>query len=101
MKALLFSLFLLLSLPTQFAIAQTQTQNQPPKKRCEATTKKGTRCKLEAIENSKFCYVHQAKAPNVQQCKAKTKSGSRCSRAAKTSGYCTQHYKMYQEGKLK
>lgn len=42
-----------------------------------------------------------AESPNIQECKAKTKSGSRCSRAAKTSGYCTQHYKMYKEGKLK
>ena len=47
-------------------------------KRCEATTKKGTHCKNTAVNNTKYCQVHQAKSPNVQQCKAK--SGSRCSR---------------------
>ena len=68
--------------------------------RCEATTKKGTRCKNKALERSKYCQVHQAKDSNVAQCKAKTKSGTRCSRAAKTSGYCQQHYKMKLQGKI-
>lgn len=94
MKALLLSLLLFLSFPMQNAIAQTQP------KRCEATTKKGTRCKNQAVNNTKYCQVHQAKSPTIEQCKARTKSGTRCSRAAKTSGYCTQHYKMYIEGKL-
>ena len=94
LKAALLSILLLLSIPTQSVIAQTQP------KRCEATTKKGTRCKNKALKNSKYCQVHQAKSPNVQQCKAKTQSGTRCSRAAKTDGYCTQHYKMHLEGRL-
>ena len=85
---------LFLSYPTQTVIAQSQP------KRCEAMTKKGTRCKNQALKNSKYCQVHKAKSPNVQQCKAKNKSGTRCSREAKKSGYCTQHYKMYLEGKL-
>ena len=41
--------------------------------RCEAITKKGTRCKNKALERSKYCRVHQAKDPNVAQCKAKIK----------------------------
>ena len=93
-KALLLSVMLFVSIPTQNVIAQ------PQPKRCEATTKKGTRCKNNAVNNTKYCQVHQAKSPSVQQCKAKTKSGTRCSREAKTSGYCTQHYKMYLEGKI-
>lgn len=97
MRVFIFSLMLLLSFPTLCVSAQNQ-----PAKRCEATTKKGTRCKNTAVNNTKYCQVHQAKSPNVQQCKAKTKtkSGSRCSREAKTSGYCKQHYQMHLEGKL-
>lgn len=95
MKALLLSLLLFLSFPMQNVIAQTQP------KRCEATTKKGTRCKNQAVNNTKFCQVHQANSPTVQQCKGKTRNGTRCSRASKTLGYCTQHYKMYLEGKFK
>lgn len=85
----------LLSFPTEYMLAQSQ-----PSKRCEAITKKGTRCKNDAVNNTKYCQVHQAKLPSVSQCKAKTKSGTRCSREAKTSGYCKQHYKMHQEGKI-
>lgn len=94
LKAALMSILLLVSVPSQNVMAQTQS------KRCEAITKQGTQCKNKALKNSKYCQVHQAKSPNVQQCKAKTKSGTRCSRAAKTDGYCTQHYKMHLEGKL-
>ena len=94
-KAFLISLVLLLSFPAQNVSAQGH-----PKKQCAATTPKGTRCKNNALKNSKFCQVHQAKDPKIQQCKAKTKSGKRCSRAAKTAEYCQQHYKMYLEGKL-
>lgn len=93
-KALFLSIMLLMSFPVQNAIAQTQP------KRCEATTKKGTRCKNKAVNNTKYCQVHQSKSASVQQCKAKTKKGTRCSRGAKTGGYCAQHYKMYVEGKL-
>ena len=95
MKTAFLSILLLLSVPTQYVIAQSQP------KRCEAITKKGTQCKNKAINNTKYCQVHQAKSPNVQQCKARTQSGTRCSRAAKTNGYCTQHYKMHIEGKIK
>ena len=94
LKAALLSILLLTSVPAQIVMAQTQT------KRCVATTKKGTQCKNNALRGSKYCQVHQAKSPSVQQCKAMTKSGTRCSRAAKTNGYCTQHYKMHLEGKL-
>ena len=94
LKATLLSILLLLSVPTQNVSAQTRP------KQCEAITKKGTRCKNKAIKNTKYCQVHQAKSPNVLQCKAKTQSGTRCSRAAKTEGYCTQHYKMHLEGKI-
>lgn len=94
LKAALLSILLLLSVPAQIVSAQTRP------KQCEAITKKGTRCKNNALMNSKYCQVHQAKSPNVQQCKAKTQSGTRCSRAAKTEGYCTQHYKMHLEGKI-
>ena len=100
MKALFLSLVLFLSFPIENVVAQTQTQTQTQTQRCEATTKKGTRCKNQAVNNTKYCQVHQAKSPTVQQCKATTKSGTRCSRAAKTSGYCTQHYNMYIQGKL-
>lgn len=79
---------------------ETYAQTTPSAKRCEAITKKGTRCKNKAVANSRFCRVHQAQNPNVQKCKAITKSGTRCSRAATKAGYCTQHYKMRQEGRL-
>ena len=79
---------LMVMTPSQSSYAQNSTTV----KRCEATTKKGTRCKNTAVNNTKYCQVHQAKSPNVQQCKAMTKSGSRCSIGAKTSGYCKQHY---------
>ena len=94
-KAFMISLMLLMSFPAQDISAQGQ-----PTKRCAATTQKGTRCKNDAVNNTNYCQVHQVKSPQVKQCKAKTKSGKRCSRAAKTAGYCTQHYKMYVEGKL-
>lgn len=93
-KTLFLSIVLFVSVSTQYIIAQ------PQPKRCEATTKKGTRCKNKAVNNTKYCQVHQAKSPSVQQCKAKTKSGTRCSREAKMSGFCSQHYKMYLKGKL-
>ena len=96
LKPLLLTAALVLMCPAQSAYAQSSTTA----KRCEATTKKGTRCKNTAVNNTKYCQLHQAKSPNVQQCKAKTKSGSRCSREAKTSGYCKQHYQMHLEGKL-
>ena len=93
-KALLLTFMLLCSCPAQYVIAQAQP------KRCEATTKKGTRCKNKAVKKTKYCQVHQAKSPSVQQCRAKTKKGTRCTREAKTSGYCKQHYKIFREGKL-
>ena len=96
LKSLLLTAALMLMSPAQGLYAQSSTTA----KRCEATTKKGTRCKNTAVNNTKYCQVHQAKSPSVQQCKAKTKSGSRCSREAKTSGYCKQHYQMHLEGKL-
>ena len=95
-KAIILSLVFLLSFPAQYAIAQSQTS-----KRCEATTQQGTRCKNKAVNNTKYCQVHQSKSQVARKCKAKTKNGTRCSRQAKTAGYCAQHYKMYREGKLK
>ena len=95
MNTLLLTLVLLVSAPTLSVSAQNQ-----PTKRCEAITKKGTRCKNKAVNNTKYCQVHQAKSPSVKQCKATTKNGTRCSREAKTSGYCKQHYKKHLEGKL-
>ena len=81
-------------------IEQTWGQKQS-QVRCEAMTKKGTRCKNMALERSKYCRVHQANDPKVEQCKAKTKQGARCKRTAKASGYCQQHYKMKLQGKIK
>ena len=52
-------------------------QSSTTAKRCEATTKKGTRCKNTAVNNTKYCQEHQAKFPTVQQCKVKTKSDYR------------------------
>ena len=86
-KAIILFMMLVMSMPTMEVLAQNV-----PTKRCEATTKKGTRCKNKAVGNTKYCKVHQTKSQSVKQCKAITKSGERCSRAAKTSGYCTQHY---------
>ena len=96
LKLLLLTAALLIMSPTHSTFAQSSTTT----KRCEATTKKGTRCKNTAVNNTKYCQLHQAKSPNVQQCKAMTKSGSRCPIGAKTSGYCKQHYQMPLEGKL-
>ena len=72
----------------------------PQTHQCEAITKKGTRCKNNALKDSKYCQVHQAKDPKVQQCKAITQKGERCSRAATNSGYCKQHYEMHKAGKI-
>lgn len=58
---------------------------------CIATTKKGTRCKLEVIEGRKYCKVHIGNDTSVEKCKATTKKGTRCTRAAKVNGYCTQY----------
>ena len=93
-KAVILSFMLLLSNSNQNVIAQIDS------KRCQAITKKGTRCKNQTVSNTKYCKVHQAKSPSVKRCKAKTKSGLQCSREAKTSGYCKQHYKIFIEGKL-
>ena len=93
--SLLISAILLVGAPAQGQPAQSENTH-----RCEAITKKGTRCKNTALKNSRYCNVHQAKTPGVPQCKAITKAGSRCSRPAKYSGYCKQHYDMKQEGRL-
>lgn len=95
-KCLFLTAMLFLGAPIQNAYAQ----QQPQPKQCQATTKKGIRCKRNAEPNSKYCDVHLAKDPKVKQCKATTKSGDRCSRAAKADGYCTQHLKMHKEGKM-
>ena len=97
LKMILIAILLLCVAPLE----QTWGQQKQSKVRCEAITKKGTRCRNIALKRSKYCHVHQANDPKVKQCKANTKSDTRCSRAAKTSGYCQQHYKMYIEGKLK
>lgn len=96
LKLIVAAMLLLCAAPMEDAWGQGRSQV-----RCEALTKKGTRCKNKALERSKYCQVHQAKDSNVAQCKAKTKSGTRCSRAAKISGYCQQHYRMYLERKIK
>ena len=93
-KFILLSLALMAPNPTQ------DTPNLPTPSRCEAITKKGTRCKNKPRPNSKYCYVHQTKDSKVKKCKATTKAGTQCSRAAKIDGYCTQHYNMYKQGKL-
>ena len=95
LKLILIAILLLCMVPIEQAWGQSRSQV-----RCEALTKKGTRCKNKSLERSKYCRVHQAKDANVAQCKAKTKSGTRCSKAAKTMGFCTQHYKMKLEGKI-
>ncbi|MBQ7057164.1 MAG: hypothetical protein IJM84_04375 [Bacteroidaceae bacterium] len=94
LRTFIISFMLLLAFSTQSVMAQHQ-----PSKRCEATTKQGTRCKNQALNNSKYCRLHQGKAANAEQCKAKTRNGTQCTRKAKNAGYCTQHYKMYGEGK--
>lgn len=91
MKTLFLFLMLLLGVPSQNVIAQSQSQ------RCEAITQKGVRCKNQAINKTKYCRVHQSAAS--KQCIAKTKEGKRCSRKAKCAGYCDQHYKMYAKKK--
>lgn len=55
--------------PTQGLYAQSSTTA----KRCEATTKKGTRCKNTAVNKTKYCQVHQAKSPNVQHARLRLK----------------------------
>ena len=94
MKSLFICLMLLLSYPAQSVMAQGQ-----PAKRCEAITKKGTRCKNKAVNKTKYCQVHQAKSPAVMQCKAKTKKASLQKKIC-LQGYCKQHYKILNEGKL-
>ena len=96
LKLILAVMMLLCLAPIEQTWGQKQSQV-----RCEAMTRRGTRCKNMALERGKYCRVHQANEPKVKQCKAKTKQGTRCKRAAKASGFCQQHYKMYCEGKLK
>lgn len=64
------------------------------KTRCQATTQEGTRCKLKAIEGTKYCAVHKNKHNNGPRCKATTQKGTRCKRPAVKQGYCTQHLKQ-------
>lgn len=91
MKRILLTFFLLLATCLTNEVHSSQTRINRP--RCVAITQKGTQCKNKAIEGSRYCHVHQSNNPGVQRCKAMTKSGSQCSRAAKKSGYCSQHYK--------
>lgn len=87
-------IILFASSPTQDSYVTSSYATQ----RCEATTKKGTRCKNNALKGSKYCQIHKANDPKVKQCKATTQKGERCSRAATKEGYCTQHYNMYKKG---
>ncbi len=82
LKLIVAAMLLLCAAPMEDAWGQGRSQV-----RCEALTKKGTRCKNRALEQCKYCQVHQAKDSNVAQCKAKTKSGTRCSKVAKTMGF--------------
>ena len=95
LASIVLSFLLLTSLPVQESYVQSPQIHQ-----CAATTKKGTRCKNNALKGSKYCQVHQAKDPKVQQCKAITQKGERCSRAATNAGYCKQHYEMHKAGKI-
>lgn len=90
MKQLVISIIILLCLPVYAQRPKKAVSNAT---RCEATTLKGTRCKLEKIEGMRYCKVHAAKDPKIAQCKAITKKGTRCKKPAKKKGYCTQHYK--------
>ena len=80
---------------------------------CEGITKKGERCKLKTLNESKLCHLHNTKIDNTQedtkttntyesgnqnksttsvQCSGTTKSGSRCKRMTTASnGRCYQH----------
>ena len=69
LKLLLLTAALLLMSPTHSTFAQSSTTT----KRCEATTKKGTRCKNTAVNNTKYCQVHQAKSPNVSNARLRLK----------------------------
>ena len=60
-KFILLSLALMAPNPTQ------DTPNLPTPSRCEAITKKGTRCKNKPRPNSKYCYVHQTKDSKVKK----------------------------------
>lgn len=88
--------------------------------RCQATTKKGTQCKRNAVSGSIYCWQHKpmyekesAKKQTApvdtnkhkikptekpksesayRQCQATTKKGKQCSRRAEPgSNYCWQH----------
>ena len=73
--------------------AQKPQKATSPATQCIATTKKGTRCKLEVDKGSKYCIIHN---PQIKKCKAKTKSGNKCSRYAQEgSDYCWQHQKKH------
>lgn len=53
---------------------------------CEATTKKGTPCSIEASPGSIFCHVHN---PDLQ-CGATKRNGQRCN-VATGGGPCKYH----------
>lgn len=54
---------------------------------CEAQTKQGQPCSLEAGKNSKFCHVHDP----ALQCGFVKRDGQRCIAATGGRGPCTQH----------
>lgn len=124
LKHLVLFTMLLFSGAAQSTYAQTD-QTKHPSKQCEATTKKGTRCKNRTTNGSSYCHVHKDKtgsdtapssatqatgahltsqystdAPPPAQCKAMTREKKQCKRSARIDGYCTQHYNMHVAGTL-
>lgn len=102
MKTKTFAAFLMVAM----LLSSIQTEAAKPKvakndkERCEATTTKGTRCKLIKEKGSKYCEIHAATDDASKQCQATTKAGTQCKRAAKKKGYCEQHYQMKKAKKL-
>lgn len=94
---LLIGTLLFGSLPVEAAKPKVAKND---KERCEATTTRGTRCKLIKEKGSKYCEIHAATDDASKQCQAMTKAGTQCKRAAKKKGYCEQHYQMKKAKKL-
>lgn len=56
--------------------SEPKKQSLPVKHRCEATTKKGTQCKLYTPANEQFCHIHKNQS-NEQTTKAGPNSPSK------------------------
>jgi hypothetical protein len=79
--------------PVLTDVASYLNDTAKERKRCTATTKKGTQCKRNAESGEDYCWQHKP-LPSAQRCQATTRAGKQCSRKVqKDSKFCWQHAK--------